>query len=179
MKKLYFSIALKVFFLWGLACSDAVLAKDNVHLYGALSAEPCMVSPEGGGINVEFGTIVDRYLYANTRTHGVPFNIELTDCDVSVKNTVKIKIIGTENSELKGMLSLDDSSQASGFAIGFESSSGKKMPLNNYSDAFQLNKGNNYITLKSFLIVEPQSKKNADISRGQFTATATLDFFYE
>ncbi|MGJ3356061.1 type 1 fimbrial protein, partial [Providencia sp. Je.9.19] len=60
-------------------------AAPNVRLFGTLVTEPCTVVTED--IQVDFGTIVDKYLYQNARTLGQRFAIELADCDLSLGNT--------------------------------------------------------------------------------------------
>lgn len=42
--------------------------ENNVHLYGALVAEPCVVPSGDEEIHLDFGSIIDKYL--NTRTPG-------------------------------------------------------------------------------------------------------------
>lgn len=112
-----------------MAVSGAVQA-DNVRLHGALVAEPCVIAPGDESVKLEFGTVIDKYLYANQRTRGQAFAIRLTECDLSLGKTVKVTFSGTENPSLKGLLAIDGGSQASGIAIGMETPAGQKLPLN-------------------------------------------------
>ncbi|EPG5720502.1 fimbrial protein, partial [Serratia marcescens] len=117
-------------------------AAENMRFHGTLVAEPCVIQPGDEDIQLDFGTIVDKYLYLNTRTHSQTFALHLTECDLSLGNTVAITFTGTENAKLPGLLALDAGSMASGIGIGLEDSSGKALPLNRASDKFRLNAGN-------------------------------------
>ncbi|SQI34326.1 Uncharacterised protein [Serratia plymuthica] len=33
---------------------------------------------------LDFDTVIDKYLYLNTRTHGQPFELHLAQCDLSL-----------------------------------------------------------------------------------------------
>jgi type 1 fimbria pilin len=152
---------------------------NNVHLHGALVAEPCVVSPGDEDIKLEFGTIIDKFLYQNKRTLGQPFEIHLDECDLTLGNTVSMTFIGSENSALPGLLSIDGSSEATGIAIGLETSSAKPLPLNKVSDKLLLKEGSNIITLKAYVQGEPQAIANKSIGRGSFNAVATFNLEYE
>ena len=108
-------------------------AAENMRFHGTLVAEPCVIQPGDEDIQLDFGTIVDKYLYLNTRTHSQTFALHLTECDLSLGNTVAITFTGTENAKLPGLLALDAGSLASGIGIGLEDSSGKALPLNRAS----------------------------------------------
>jgi P pilus assembly protein, pilin FimA len=81
-------------------------AAENMRFHGTLVAEPCVIQPGDEDIQLDFGTIVDKYLYLNTRTHSQSFALHLTECDLSLGNTVAITFTGTENAKLPGLLAL-------------------------------------------------------------------------
>lgn len=151
----------------------------NVHLYGALVEEPCVIVPGDEDIHLDFGTVIDKYLYLNTRTLGQPFEIRLGDCDLSLGNTVSVSFTGTENSALPGLLALDGNSVAKGIAIGLETPEGKRLPLNKASDKSLLQEGSNRIALKAYVQGEPKAITDKAIGRGPFNAVATFNLVYE
>lgn len=169
-------------FLWmGALMAASVFAADenNVHLYGALVAEPCVVQPGDEDIPLDFGTVIDQLLYQNSRTPGQSFAIHLQGCDLSLVNRVAITFRGTENTALPGLLALDGGSQARGLAIGLETMDAKTLPLNLTSDSYPLQAGSNVITLKAFVQGEPKALTSRNIERGAFSATATFMLAYE
>ena len=146
---------------------------------GSLVAEPCTLLPEDENILLDFGTVIDKYLYLNTRTHSKPFQLHLVDCDTSLGKTLKMTFSGTESIALPGLLALDGSSEAKGIAIGLETEDGQALALNQQSRGHEISDGNNTITLQAYVQGEPEAIKNKAIERGMFTAVATFSLEYE
>lgn len=161
-----------------MAVSGAVQA-DNVRLHGALVAEPCVIAPGDESVKLEFGTVIDKYLYANQRTRGQAFAIRLTECDLSLGKTAKVTFSGTENPRLKGLLAIDGSSQASGIAIGMETPAGQKLPLNKIGPGYRLDEGSNTLTVQAYVQGEPEAIAKRSIKLGPFSAIATFNLEYE
>ncbi|WP_149543246.1 fimbrial protein [Serratia marcescens] len=151
----------------------------NVYLHGALVAEPCVIPPGDEEITLDFGTIIDKYLYLNTRTLGQAFEIHLEECDLTLGKTVNVTFTGNENSALPGLLAVDGGSKATGIAIGLETPSAKPLPLNKASDKSLLQVGSNIIALKAYVQGEPLAIANKKIVRGPFSAVATFNLEYE
>ncbi len=154
-------------------------AEENMRFHGTLVAEPCVIPPGEEEIQLDFGTIVDKYLYLNTRTHSQPFALHLAECDLSLGNTVSITFSGTENAKLPGLLALDGGSSASGVGIGLETQEGKALPLNSASEKFRLSAGSNMINLQAYVKGEPEAIQNKSIGRGTFSAVTTFTLEYE
>lgn len=154
-------------------------SENNVHLYGALVAEPCLIAPGSEEIALDFGAIIEKYLYLNTRTLGKPFEIHLTGCDLTLGKTVKATFLGTESSALPGLLAIDANSEAKGIAIGLETQGAKPLPFNQASDQFPLQEGYSRIVLKAYVQGEPASIANQSIKPGGFSAAATFSLEYE
>nr|WP_261231636.1 fimbrial protein [Serratia entomophila] len=148
-------------------------------LHGALVAEPCSLHPGDEAVMLDFGTVIDKYLYLNGRTHGKAFVLRLQDCDISLGNAVQISFSGTESLGLPGLLAVDGASQASGVAIGLETAEGKPLPLNKTSAAFQLTNGNSTLQLQAYVQADPEAIANKSIGRGAFSAVTTFTLFYE
>lgn len=151
----------------------------NVHLYGALVAEPCVVQPGDEEINLDFGSVIDKDLYLNTRTLGQSFEIHLKECDLTLGKTVSVTFTGTENRALPGLLTIVGGSKAVGIAIGLETWSAKPIPFNKASDKLLLQEGGNIIALKAYVQGEPDAIRNRSIARGTFSAVATFNLEYE
>lgn len=152
---------------------------DNVRLHGALVAEPCVIAPGDESVRLEFGTVIDKYLYANTRTHGQAFDIRLQECDLSLGRTVKVTFSGMENPNLKGLLAIEGSSLAAGIAIGMETPGGQPLPLNKLGPGYRLIDGSNTLTVQAYVQGEPEAIAKRSIERGPFSAIATFNLEYE
>lgn len=156
-----------------------VVQAGNMRLHGALVAEPCVVAPGDESIQLDFGMVIDKYLYANRRTHGQSIEIRLQACDLTVGKMVKVTFRGSENANLKGLLAINSGSQASGIAIGIETPSGQLLPLNKSSSSHQLISGSNTLTVQAYVQGEPRAIANETIEPGEFSAEATFHLAYE
>ncbi|MBH3276402.1 type 1 fimbrial protein [Serratia marcescens] len=145
---------------------------------GVLVAEPCVIPPGQENIELDFGTVIDKYLYLNQRTLGKEFTLQLVECDLSLGDTVRISFSGTESVVLPGLLAINGGG-ASGIAIGLENTTGESLPLNQFTGKQRLQPGSNGITLKAYVQGEPEAIKNRTIGRGAFSASATFLLSYE
>ncbi|MDK7100079.1 fimbrial protein [Klebsiella aerogenes] len=182
----FFSFTMKnvlckhVVFILCITCSfHSISAEQNIHLFGTLVAEPCIIPPGEEEVELDFGNIIDKYLYTNTRTPGYDFSIHLTECDLSVSNAVSISFEGVESLSLPGLLSIDSGSSASGIAIGIETMEGKQVLINHDKTSFALQEGESNIDLKAYIQGEPDALINMNVAPGFFYATAIFKLVYE
>ncbi|KVJ82432.1 fimbrial protein [Enterobacter asburiae] len=154
-------------------------ADDNVHFSGALVSEPCSLPVADTDIHVDFGSVIEKYLYQNHRTKSQPFSIHLDNCDPSIMKSVSVTFLGTADSELAGTLSMDASSNAKGIVIGFEDSNGVKLPLNEESSYSKLINGSNLLNFNAFIEAKPSAINMGTIAPGDFTATVNFLLNYQ
>jgi len=154
-------------------------AADNLRFSGALVAEPCVIPPGQETIALDFGNVVDKYLYLNQRTPGVPFAITLADCDLSLGKTVTVTLSGKESAALPGLLAPAAGSQAAGIAIGLESAAGEALPVNRPGGKVRLSSDSNNIRLQAYVQGEPDAIAKKALVRGVFNAVATFSLEYE
>ncbi|TFZ52682.1 type 1 fimbrial protein [Serratia proteamaculans] len=151
----------------------------SMHLHGALVDEPCYVQPGDESITLDFGTVIDKYLYLNSRTNSQPFTIHLVDCNIDSwpgGGTVTARFEGTESPELPGYLAVSNAN--SGVAIGLEESDGKLLPLGQNSAAITLANGSNALDFKAFVAGEPSALQNSALALGEFSAVTTFYLEY-
>lgn len=154
-------------------------AEDNLHFSGALVAEPCVIPSGEENISLEFGSVIDKYLYQYHRTHSQTFTLHLTQCDPSVAKTVSVTFHGTESLPLPGLLALDAGSSATGIALGLETTKGAAIPINQSTPAVPLTAGENWLSWQAYVQGEPKALKERTITPGEFSATATFELAYE
>ncbi|AIJ06753.1 MULTISPECIES: fimbrial protein [Edwardsiella] len=150
---------------------------NNLNFDGILVTEPCTLDPDTTDITLDFGTVVDKYLYTNMRTASKVFNIRLLDCDVTLGQSVRVTFGGMPNKELPTLLALS-SGPASGIAIGMEKSDGSALPLNKSTPSYTLMSGDNILTFKGYVQGEPTALLKHSIILGNFTAVATFTLEY-
>ncbi|WP_411751855.1 fimbrial protein [Serratia sp. (in: enterobacteria)] len=160
--------------------ASVATAADNVRFYGALVAEPCVITPGQEEISLDFGTIVDKTLYQHQRTAGQRFELHLAKCDLSLGKTVTVRFMNqAESLLLPGLLAPDSGGQAKGIAIGLETLDATPLPINQASGKYTLQAGSNIIVLKAYVQGEAKAIANKTIERGPFSATATFRLDYE
>jgi type 1 fimbria pilin len=173
LKHLYVIITVLPMFL----CAHAA---DNMRFHGTLVAQPCVIKPGEEVIPLDFGTVIDKYLYQNQRTSGQQFALHLSGCDLSLGTSVAITFTGLENFMLPGLLALDASSQASGIAIGIETQDGAPLPINKAEiTRYPLSVGDNFIRMQAYVQAEPAALTNRTIAKGPFSAVVTFSLAYE
>ena len=168
--------ALSLALLAAINVNEAQALDNNLHFSGALVSEPCNLDPETSDITVDFSSVVAKYLYQNTRTLGVPFVVNLTDCDMSLGNRVTMTFKGTENSILPGLLAVTGT--AKGIAIGMETPEGVALPFNLPTPEYAIANGSNQLTLQAYVQGEPIAIAQQAIMPGDFSATATFELTY-
>jgi type 1 fimbria pilin len=154
-------------------------AVENMRFHGALVEEPCSLRPGDEAIQLDIGTVVNKYLYLNGRTLGKPFEIQLQDCDLSLGKTVSVAFRGVENAGLPGLLALDAGSQAAGVAIGMETYEGQPLVMNKPGGQYPLAAGRTVMQLKAYVQAEPEALAQKSIRLGAFNAIATFSLQYE
>lgn len=162
-----------------LVASSWVGAAENFKLHGALVAEPCSLEAGDESIELDFGSVVDKYLYQHQRTNSKAFSLRLADCDTSLGKTVKISFGGVESLALPGLLALTDGSLAKGIAVGFETSAGQTLGLNAWSPREALIDGDNTVALQAYIQAEPEAVATKGIQLGTFYAVASFSLQYE
>lgn len=166
------------FGVWFIGISTAFSA--NVEFDGTLIEDACDVYPGDESIELDFGTIVDRYLYLNTQTNSQPFTIRLINCDLALGHEVKVTFMGSESLALPGLLALDAGSQAKGVAVGIESISGTAIKINSGSYTQRLSTGNsNDLRFQAYVKGEPLALQNQSLVLGSWSASATFKLDYE
>ncbi|EOW6742855.1 fimbrial protein [Cronobacter dublinensis] len=166
--------------LLALALSGSVsAAEDNVHFSGALVSEPCMLPDTDTDIHLDFGTVIEKYLYQYQRTKSQPFSIHLTECDPAILSTVSVTFQGTADTELTDMLALDASSSAKGVAIGLELADGTPLAINKASPYTTLTSGSNTLGFSAFVQAQPRVITSKSLTAGDFTAISTFILAYQ
>ncbi|WP_108703750.1 fimbrial protein [Klebsiella oxytoca] len=159
--------------------AECATSGSRVDVRVTVMAEPCVIEPGRENIPLDFGIILDNYLYLNQRTPGLPFEIRLAQCDPEISKTVAVKFYGKESLVLPGLMAVNEGSGATGIAIGLETPEAKPLPLNKLSDKYDLLKGSNVISLRAYVRGEPDALTRKNLGKGEFSAVATFSLEYE
>ncbi|EBS7636498.1 fimbrial protein SteF [Salmonella enterica] len=161
--------------LW--ACNSLPAAAVGVEYSGELIAGACTLVINGNTMaTVDFHTVSSGEFNATGQSSRVPFTLSLKECSSALATGVLVTFQGVEDSTLPGLLALEATSTASGFAIGVETTDQKPLAINATQGAtFTLTEGLTTIRLQAWL----QKHPTEDIAPGEFTGTATVSFEYQ
>lgn len=155
-------------------------AADNLEFSGALVEAACNLHLGDEDIELNFNSVIDRYLYRYGMTPARPFELRLDDCDDSVLSRVTLSFSGTESTELPGLLAFDATSMARGVAVGLQTGSGQPLAINDSNGLrMALTTGDMVIPLQAYLKIEPTALSNQSIELGDFKATAFFALDYD
>ncbi|HBE9081371.1 fimbrial protein [Serratia fonticola] len=161
--------------------SSGGYAAENLKFSGELVRQPCVLSPGDENIPLDFGEIIDKYLYAHERVKGQTITIHLQNCDTSLAKMIRVSFTGAGNDALPGYLSVSSGDINSGLAIGLENTSnGNPININNGTNMnIEINPGTMDINFNAFVRGEPKAIANKTISRGVFNAILNFSLIYE
>lgn len=181
MKQVYIFLGVSLLIGFFSANVWAAANTSQVTYGGTLIAEPCEIVPEFENFSVEFNSISTKELYSNSRILSKEFEFQLKDCDASIANSVTALFSGNATSD--GLLEFDAHSEASGAAIGIETLSGVKLPLNPTSGSSYpsqpIKNGAMTIRLRAYLQGKASAVANNSITPGNFFATMTYTLSYQ
>ncbi|MCG3100569.1 fimbrial protein [Enterobacter sp. DRP3] len=149
---------------------------NNLQIGGTLVSEPCTLDPVQNTLTVDFGPLIMKGLYKDTRSAVIPFTITLSDCDTTLAQSVVLTLNGEESLGLPGMLAATGTG-GKGIAIGLETPEGVAVAINKEIPAYTLT-DTTLIPLQAWVEAEPDAIKNQSLIAGEFSATATLDVRY-
>ena len=155
-------------------------AADNLEFTGALVEAACNLRAGDDDIELNFNTVIDRYLYRYGLTPVRAFALRLQACDSQLLTGARLRLTGSESTELPGLLTLDGTSTANGVVIGLQSASGQALPVNG-DDAWSLAlaPGDLTIALQAYLEAEPSAQSSRNIVLQRFNATAFVALDYQ
>ncbi len=167
-----------LFCLWSIIPNSSY-ANGKVKIKGRYISSACTLMPGSENINVEFGTIIDKYLYRNVKSPFESFVISLTDCKPEVADSVKIQFNGPESTALPGYLAINGDGGASGIGIAILDNEKQLLPVNTAMSEHKIENTDMEIRFYTFIEAEPEAIKNNSIGRGEFIASATFMLSYD
>ncbi|WP_337263549.1 MULTISPECIES: fimbrial protein [unclassified Serratia (in: enterobacteria)] len=142
---------------------------------GDIIDAPCSVAPESADQTVKMGQISSRVLANQGKSNSQPFSIQLKDCDITTKKSVKVAFTGQTaqgNNDLLGLVG-----SATGAGIQLIDGAGKKVALNGTpSDATNLLTGDNTLQFAAYL---QGSTASGAVEPGDFTSVANFTLAYQ
>ncbi|PIJ48167.1 hypothetical protein BL250_15115 [Erwinia sp. OLTSP20] len=141
--------------------------------------DACNIKPGDEAIQLDFGTIVKKYLYLHQTTPSKPFSIHLIKCKPDLAKTVSVTFSGLENQALTGKLAFNPGSLARGAAIGLTTPDGQPVMINSTKHTYPLSSGAMQLDYLAYIQGEPQALSAKKIIAGTFSASAIFSLSYQ
>ena len=153
------------------------LSGTAIHYSGDLVAGACELVVNGDIMaTVDFHTVSTDSFQATGKTNPIPFQLSLKNCHSALAAGVLVTFTGIQDSRLTNLLALESTSLASGFAIGIQTTDQQPLIINAAQGTpFVLTEGNTTINFQSWL----EKYSDEDITPGEFTGSATVEFEYQ
>lgn len=141
---------------------------------------PCTLHADSVEIQLDFKSVINRYLYRYGLTPSRAFTLRLDKCPSQILAGTSLRLTGSESRELPGLLKLAGNSTVSAVVIGLETADGQALPVNG-SNALNiaLVPSDMTIALHAYLEAEPSAQSSRNIALQNFRATVFLALDYQ
>jgi type 1 fimbria pilin len=166
---------MKIFIMvWAVFLFSArAMADTDVQFRGTLISDPCLVETDPDGQTVDMGTIGAKTFMTHPRSAPKNFSIHLTECDLSLGNTVSVMFNGTEDGEQSGTFAV--TGDAKGVAIALEDKEGTAIKPGSAMKAVPLTEGDTWLNYVAYV----QGTDYSKVKEGAFESKAIFFLEYE
>lgn len=164
------SIPLLLFVLAGMSSTSA---DTDVNFSGTLVADPCELHVDSEDQTVDFRNVPSKTFIKYHRSERERFSIWLTECDLSLGDTVTVTFMGTEDIEQPGLFAVTGA--AKGIAIAVESADGTPMVPNIPMRPSALTAGNTFLDFQAFISAPVHSR----VREGDFECVTVFLLEYD
>lgn len=161
--------ALPLFFL---LLSSTLHADTDIHFSGILVAEPCQLATDSEDQTVDFGSIAARQFINSDTTVPKPFSLRLTDCDLSIGQSVIFTFTGEEDTGQPGLFAV--AGEAKGIAILLMDDDGNNIQPGKAMSARSLVDADNVFAFQAAV----SGPEFSAVSAGDFTSTVMFSLEY-
>ncbi|QFI54449.1 fimbrial protein [Aeromonas simiae] len=164
---------IKVAMVLGLLCQEVMSAEAELEIGGTLVADPCVLTVDTEDQTVDFGAIASKTFINHSHSVGQPFSIHLSECDLTLGNSVQLTFRGEEDSDQPGTFAIGG--EVAGVAIALEDSEAQPVVPGGASLPLSLNEGDTLLRYQAYLQAQDFSK----VKEGEFISTLIFELEYE
>jgi len=148
-------------------------ADTDVHFSGNLIADPCELHVDSEDQIVDFRNVPSKTFMKYPRSERERFSIWLTECDLSLGDTVTVTFMGTEDSAQPGLFAVTGT--ASGIAIALEDENGVPVKPNVPMRPAALKEGDTFLNFQAFI----SAPVHGLVREGDFECVTTFLLEYD
>jgi len=153
--------------------SVGVFANTDVEFDGTLIADPCVITTDTAEQIVDFRNVPSKTFIKHNRTAPESFSFHLTECDLSLGQTVKVTFFGNEDDAQPGNFAV--AGDAKGIAIALENADGEAIKPDQVLSPIALSEGDTLLKYKAYIQATDFSK----VTEGDFLSHVTFSLEYE
>ncbi|MEB8194999.1 type 1 fimbrial protein [Raoultella terrigena] len=150
-----------------------VQADTDVYFTGNLVADPCELHVDSEDQIVDFRNVPSKTFIKYHRSERERFSIWLTECDLSLGDTVTVTFMGTEDVLQPGLFAV--TGMAAGIAIAVEDADGTPVLPNVPMRPSALTAGDTYLNFQAFISAPVHSR----VREGDFECVTTFLLEYD
>lgn len=166
--------------LWPVLLSPLLLGEPAQATPQPAVTAPCTLHPDNDEIQLDFTSVIDRYLHRYGLTPSRTFSLRLDDCDSRILAGAGLLLTGRESAELPGLLAFDGTGTAQGVVIGLQAADGVALPINGRATPNNaLAAADRAIALRAYLEAEPSAQSSRTIVLQNFRATVFVALDYQ
>jgi type 1 fimbria pilin len=158
--------------LLALLLHPVLRADTDIHFSGILVAEPCQLATDSQDQSVDFGSIAARQFINNDQTVPTSFSLRLTDCDLSIGQSVIFTFSGDEDAMQPGLFAV--AGEAKGIAILLMDEEGNKVQPGKAMSARALTDAESVFAFQAAV----SAPEFSAVSAGDFTSTVMFSLEY-
>ncbi len=151
----------------------ATHADTDVYFSGNLIADPCELHVDSEDQIVDFRNVPSKTFIQYHRSERERFSIWLTECDLSLGDTVTVTFIGSEDIYQPGLFAVTGT--AAGIAIALEDESGTPVKPNVPMRPSALVAGDTFLNFQAFISAPVHSR----VREGDFECITTFLLEYD
>jgi type 1 fimbria pilin len=148
-------------------------AETTVEFKGTLVADPCQVATDSEEQWVNFGEIPSKTFIQQKRSSPKKFQIHLTECDLSLGNSVFFTFLGATEPTQPGTFAV--TGEAEGIAIALEDDEGTEIVNGKAMVAKAITGEDVWYDFRAFV----QSTGYETVKEGEFESVVTFSLEYE
>lgn len=168
----YMRIQGSVLILFFCGVSYISRADTDIHFSGILVAEPCQLATDSEEQTVDFGSIVAKQFINNPLAPPKGFSLRLTDCDLSLGQSVTFTFTGDESTEQPGLFAVVG--EAKGIAVLLMDEDEQTIRPGHAVSSLSLTGSENAFTFQAVV----SGPEFSAISAGEFTSTVIFSLEY-
>lgn len=159
--------------LLALAAMPGAYADTDVNFSGTLVADPCELHVDSEDQIVDFRNVPSKTFITSARSERERFSLRLTECDLSLGETVKVTFMGTEDASQPGLFAVTGT--AAGIAIAVEEADGTPVLPNVPMRPAALTAGDTTLNFQAFISAPVHSQ----VQDGDFECVTTFLLEYD